>query len=204
MRFSLSAVVAAGFTVLALGLTACSVSSNKANGGDNVRINTPFGGMHVESNQTTAADLGLPVYPGATLYQDKSNSSANVNMSFGSFHLKVLAVSYQSPDSADKVFAFYRKALAQYGDVLECDNDKPVGSPAVSSSGLTCTDDEHGNSGKHVHTNMGGMNLNHDGHELRAGSPHAFRVVELDADHPGKIGLVYLELPRDDKSGSTN
>jgi hypothetical protein len=182
-----------------LPLTACTVSSNKNNGGDNVRINTPFGGMHVESNQTSAADIGLPAYPGATVYQDKDSHSANVNMSFGSFHLKVQAADYQTTDSGDKVLAFYRKALAQYGDVLECDHNKPVGQPAVASSGLTCSDDEHGNASVHAHTNIGAMNINHDGHELRAGSPHAFRVVSLDADHPGKFALVYLELPRGEK-----
>jgi hypothetical protein len=191
-------------TALTLGLTACSVSTNKNGGGDNVRIATPFGGMHVESNQTTAADIGLPVYPGSTLYQDKDNSSANVNMSFGSFHLKVQAVTYQTQDGADKIFPFYRKALAQYGDVLECDDNKPVGQPAVASSGLTCSDDEHG-AGKHSKTKTTIANMNENGHELRAGSPHAFRVVSADP-HTGytKIGLVYLELPQGDKDGKTN
>lgn len=192
-------------TTLLLGLAACAISSNKNGGGENVRIATPFGGMHVESNKTTAADLGLALYPGATLYDDKDNHSANVNMNFGGFHLKVQAVSYQSPDSGDKILAFYRKGLAQYGDVLECNNDKPVGQPTVASSGLTCNEDDH-----KAHSNVkigdsGGINT--DGHQLRAGNPRAFRMVQLDkSDHPGmtKFGLVYLELPRDDGNGQTN
>lgn len=191
-------LTAAFCAALALGVTACSVSSNKNNGGDNVRITTPFGGMHVESNQTTASDVGLPMYPGATLYQDKDSHSANMNMSFGKFHLKVLVVSYQTPDPADKVFAFYRKAMAQYGDVLECDHGRPVGKLTVTSSGLTCSDDEHGKGHPKVNIDTGSANVNNDSHQLRAGSPRAFRVMEVDDAHPGftKFGLVYLELPR--------
>jgi hypothetical protein len=191
-------------TVLACSLIACSVHSSKDKDGDNVRISTPFGGMHVESNKTTAADVGLPLYPGATPYKDPGSEdhsgSANVSMSFGSFHLKVEAVSYQTPDSPEKVFAFYRPALAQYGDVLECDGNKPIGQPAVASSGLSCSDDDK-NSKIHVKDSNSNELNNHHGHQLRAGSPHAFRLVEVDTNHSGltKIGLVYLELPRGDK-----
>lgn len=200
MRSRTVALISA--TAISLSLAACSVHSSNSNGGDNVHISTPFGGMHVESNQTTAADVGLPVYPGATLYKDKNSDSANVSMNFGSFHLKVLAVSYQSPDAADKIFAFYRTALAQFGDVLECDGNKPVGQPTVSSSGLTCSDSEHNNI--HVSPDASSMDLsNHNGHQLRAGSPRSFRIVEVDTNHPGitKFGLVYLELPRGDSKG---
>jgi hypothetical protein len=203
-------------TVLALTLTACSVHSSKDNGSDNVRISTPFGGMHVESNKTTATDIGLPLYPGAIPYKDPNGEdhagSANVSMSFGSFHLKVQAVSYQTPDAPDKVFAFYRPALAKYGDVLECDGNKPIGQPAVATSGLTCSDDEkskvHFNASdpSHITTNDSGLG-NHNGHQLRAGSPHAFRLVEVDSNHPGftKFGLVNLELPHgENKNGQSN
>jgi hypothetical protein len=203
-------------TVLALTLTACSVHSSKDNGGDNVRISTPFGGMHVESNKTTATDIGLPLYPGAIPYKDPNGEdhagSANVSMSFGSFHLKVQAVSYQTPDSPEKVFAFYRPALSKFGEVLECDDNKPVGQPAVATSGLTCSDDEHskvhidGNIHDHVPTNSNELG-NHNGHQLRAGSPHAFRLVEIDTSHAGftKFGLVNLELPHgENKNGQSN
>ena len=43
-------------------------------------------------------------------------------------------------DSRDQVIAFYRKALAKYGEVLECNHGKPVGSLTVTKSGLTCGD----------------------------------------------------------------
>jgi hypothetical protein len=50
-----------------IGLTGCRVHVEKdAKGEDkNVQVDTPFGGVHVNTDQTTAADMGLPVYPGA-------------------------------------------------------------------------------------------------------------------------------------------
>ena len=37
------------------------------------------------------------------------------------------AASYKTTDSPEMVAAFYRKALGRYGDVIECQNNKPVG-----------------------------------------------------------------------------
>ena len=80
--------------------------------------------------------LGLPVYPGAELVKkDKNNGAADVNMSFGSFQLRVKAASYRTQDSPDQVTAFYRKALGRYGDVIQCQNDKPVGTPTQHGGG---------------------------------------------------------------------
>ena len=65
MRNALGMVAA---LVLLGGVTGCfRVHVDKdANGEDkNVQVDTPFGGVHVNTNQTSAADLGLPVYPGA-------------------------------------------------------------------------------------------------------------------------------------------
>ena len=84
-----------------------------------VQVDTPFGGIHVNTNQTTAADLGLPVYPGAQLVTDKDNDkSADIHMGFGEWELRVKVVNYTTPDSQDKVVAFYKKALGRFGDVI--------------------------------------------------------------------------------------
>jgi len=85
--------------------------------------------IHVDAD---AADVGLPTYPGAVKKNDRSGESSG--FSFGvwgeSFGLKVAVVSYRSVDSVDKVAAFYRDALGQYGPVLDCTNNrKRPGSP---------------------------------------------------------------------------
>ena len=55
---------------LAAGVAGCRIHVDKgANGEDkNVQVDTPFGGIHVNTDQTTAADLGLPAYPGAQIF----------------------------------------------------------------------------------------------------------------------------------------
>jgi hypothetical protein len=155
--------------------------------------------VHANSH-ATAADIGLPTYPGATVYRepdDKSkqdnDSSLDIGFTFGDFHFSILAVSYATGDSPAQVLSFYRKPLSRYGEVLECDHGKPVGKLTTTSTGLTCTDDHGG----HVQVNT--SENSSDDHELRAGSPHKYRIVGIDESHPGKthFGLVYLDLPKD-------
>ena len=99
---NVTAVVMIAATALVSG---CRIESNKKDGNDNVKIATPFGGMTVKTNDEAVVEgLGLPVYPGAELVKkDKNNGAADVNMSFGSFQLRVKAASYRTSDSPDQV-----------------------------------------------------------------------------------------------------
>lgn len=175
---------------LALALAGCHVSSDKHGDGDNVKISTPFGGMQVKTdNATVLNEIGLPEYPGATLVKnDHGKGSADVNFNFGSFHLKVNAAGYRTNDSPDMVKAFYRKALERYGDVIECQNYKTVGTPVRTSEGLTC--DDHSGSRIRVSDDLTGKT------QLKAGSKQHQHIVEIDPEGKGtKFGLVALELP---------
>src|ERR1035441_10246369 len=140
-----ASTLAAGLA-LAIGLAGCSVQVEKgANGVEkNVQVDTPFGGVHVNTDQTTAADLGLPVYPGAeTVKNDDKHKSADIHLGFGEWQLRVRAVSYATPDSKEQVTVFYKKALGRYGDVITCQGNVPVGIPTTTSEGLTCADDNN-------------------------------------------------------------
>jgi hypothetical protein len=77
--------------------------------------------------------------------------------------------------------------------VLECNHGKPLGALTVTHSGLTCSD-QHGG-----HVQVDGSANSSSDHELRAGSPHKYRIVGIDDSHAGSthFGLVYLELPKD-------
>ena len=123
---------------LATGLAGCRVHVDKdVNGQDKtVQVDTPFGGIHVNTDQTTAADLGLPVYPGAEPMKDKDkHKSADVHLGFGEWELRVRAVSYATSDTKEQVTAFYKKALGRYGNVITCQNNSPVGTPTTTSEG---------------------------------------------------------------------
>lgn len=190
MQMKRAAALVVGGMLGAGLLGGCHVSSDKHGDSDNVKISTPFGGMQVKTdNATVLQEIGLPEYPGATLVKnDKDKGAADVNFSFGSFHLKVNAASYRTTDSPDMVMAFYRKALAKYGDVIECRNYKTVGTPARTSEGLTCDD----NSGHHISVSddLTGKS------QLKTGSKQHQHIVEIDQDGSGtKFGLVALDLP---------
>lgn len=101
-------------------------------------------------------------------------------------------MSYTTSDAPERVLAFYRRPLRRYGQVLECDHGKPVGSLTSTRSGLTCSDRQNG------HTDVNGSDSSSD-HELRAGTPEKYRIVAVDGTDSAtghtKFGLVLLELP---------
>ncbi|MGA8041307.1 MAG: hypothetical protein WCA37_00755 [Terracidiphilus sp.] len=167
----------------------CRVNVDKDSSGQDkrVQVDTPLGGVHVNTDQTTAADLGLPVYPGAQIVKDDDDSkSADVHIGLGAWQLRVRVVSYSSPDSQDKIEAFYKKALARFGPVLTCQNNAAVGTPTQTPEGLTCADDK-----KHTNVDIGG------GVQLKAGSKHRQHIVgfEEPKDRQTRFSLVSLDLP---------
>jgi hypothetical protein len=185
----------AGVAMLAV-ISGCRVHVDKdANGEDkNVQVDTPFGGVHVNTNQTTAADLGLPVYPGAqTVSDDDKHKSADVHLGFGEWELRVRAVSYATPDSQDKVLAFYKKALGRYGDVISCQGNTPVGTPVTTSEGLTCANDK----GSNVQIDRSDYGSSKNGLELKAGSKRHQHIVGFEDPKDGqtRFALVALDLP---------
>ena len=148
--------------------------------------------VHANSH-ATAKDIGLPAYPGATPFKEKDSDSSSADLGFAlnSFHFSVEAASILTTDSPEQVLDFYRKRLAKYGEVLECEHGRPVGTLTVTRSGLTCGD----------HTS-GSMNVNgsDSDHELRAGTPERFRLVGINSTEAGKtkFALVALVLPKDE------
>jgi hypothetical protein len=146
---------ALGLSLLAValaGTAGCKVQVDKSSNGegDNVKIATPFGGISVNKDQTTAAELGLPAYPGSMLdTAGDGNRSAKVDLGFGSWKLRVKVANYSTADNRDQVLAFYRKALSEYGGVIECAGDKTVGLPVKTGEGLSCDHSDHDHSSLH-------------------------------------------------------
>lgn len=166
----------------------CRVQVNKNSDGTekNVKIDTPVGGLHVRAGDTNAADVGLPVYPGAKIVPDKDgDKSADVHMGFGQWQLRVKVVNYETPDSRDKVLAFYQKALGRYGDVIRCQGGKPEGTPVVTEEGLSCSD-----GGGKAHVNV---DLN-QGLTLKAGSRHHQHMLGFEHNDGSATRFVLVEL----------
>lgn len=179
-----------GTLLSALG---CHIQVDKGKNGDDktVRIDTPLGGLHVRSDQTTAADLGLPVYPGARVAPDSDgDKSADVHLGFGQWQLRVEVVSYDTSDPKDKVVAFYKNAMARFGDVIACQGNRPVGNLSTTSEGLSCNEETKGT----VHVN--GVD-DDSGFTLRAGSRRHQHIFALKngTDQGTRFALIELELP---------
>ncbi len=198
-----AAAAAAILSALALSAIGCTIQKDKNSEGDeNVKIATPFGGMQVKSDSLDASSVGLPAYPGAQLEKKKGEDSGSVDlhMGFGPWQMRVKAVSYTTPDPEAKVLAFYRQAMAKYGDVVECRGDEAVGQPTHTAEGLTCRDDDNG--GKRSNP---GVNINDMHHSLKAGSKRHQHIVGFkNRSSDTDFSLVLLELPNSDGSKETN
>lgn len=180
--------------VVAAGLAGCRVHVDKDSNGQEktVQVDTPFGGVHVNTDQVSASDLGLPTYPGAEPVRgDDKHKSADVHLGFGEWQLRVRAVSYETSDDQDKVADFYKKALGRFGDVITCRDKAPVGTPTATSEGLTCADDA-----KNVKANDKDFG-SHGNFELKAGSKRHQHIVGFENPRDGKtrFALVALDLP---------
>ena len=79
-------------------LAGCQVDSRDKGDGKEVKIATPFGGMHVTTNDKAVLEqIGLAAYPGATsVKKDKEDGAADVDMSFAGFQLRVRAVGFRT------------------------------------------------------------------------------------------------------------
>ena len=176
-----------------LTLAGCHVDANKQGGKDNVNISTPFGGLHVRTNENNVLEnIGIASYPGATLVQrgtHKGDGSADVDMHFGSFQLRVKAATYHADDPVDKVESYYRDDLKRYGDVIACRGRQSVGEPTKTMAGLSCEDGAHHRISVDDTDSKGEL-------QLKAGSRNHQHIVSLHSDHGGtQFVLVALDLP---------
>jgi hypothetical protein len=157
--------------------------------------------LDVKTNGAASpSEIGLAVYPGATPAKsdkgDKDTEAADVNLSFGDFHLKVKAAGYHTPDSPDKVKAFYLKEMAHFGDVIECQDKKAIGKLSRTKDGLSCDDEEKTHTKVHITDSKKDV-------ELKAGSKLHQHIVGIEPKPDGtKFGLVALELPNTDKQSN--
>jgi len=168
---------------IALGLPGCTIQHKEDADKKDVKIETPFGGMQVKADEKKPAETGLAQYPGSHLKEKTGDDShsANVDMSFGPFGMKVAAATYLTDDTQDKVLDFYRKEMSKYGKVLEC------------KGGIDDKNDELVCSSKHA---------DRDEIELGTGNKMRRRIVAVKPNGKGtEFSLVFLQLRGKDKEG---
>src|SRR5208282_12169 len=137
-----------------IGLAGLSASGqDKDKSGVNVTVTSKDGSEAglMFSAQATAKEAGLPLYPGSRPHKDDKDDSSGAKLGLWgtTFGFKLVALKMESDDSQEKVAAFYQKALAKYGTVLNCSDSSKAQSDKDkndSSKKLTCGDD-HPDSG---------------------------------------------------------
>jgi len=171
-------------------LPACSIDTGDKgkNGEDRVDIKSPIGDLHV-SEQADIRDAGLSLYPGAKPApkdDGDDKKSANVNLSFPGFSLKVIAAEFVSDDAPDKVIAYYNKELQKYGKPIQCHSGWNNGHANYSNhdnkddldKAVTCGNDSHG-----------------DALELKVGTEGNQHIVSVKhADKGTRFALVYVRM----------
>jgi hypothetical protein len=182
--------LATGAVIAALCvLPACSIDvkdKNDKNGAKQVDIKSPVGDLHV-SEQIDIRDTGLSVYPGATPAPKESGDeekSANVNLSFPGFSMKVVAGEFLSDDTPEKVIAFYDKELHQFGKPIQC--------RGVYSSGGNVEMHDKDDLSKPVSCDTFGSG---DGVELKVGTEGNQHLVAVKPHGKGaRFALVYVRM----------
>lgn len=180
-RFQVPEILAGFVAAGVLLLAGCSVNVQKERNGQDkkVDISTPMGGIHV-SKGVNPEDVGIAVYPGASLKEQGNgeDKSANVNISGFGYGLKVVALEYESKDAPEKVVAFYKDQLKRYGNVLECHTASlhvNAGVRKHDSNELTC----EGDNGHDV--------------ELKVGTKENQHIVAVEPSGSGtNFSLVYV------------
>jgi hypothetical protein len=133
-----------------------------------------------------AKDVGLPLYPGSHRHKDTNDDSSALNMGLwgGSSGFKMALIKMESTDTPEKVAAFYRKALARYGQVVTCPADAaPADSknPPADSHGLNCDSDQSDHHQKNET-------------ELKAGTKEKQHIVGIKPEgNLTTFTLIYIE-----------
>ncbi len=115
--------------------------------------------------QASLADVGLPGYPGARPYSESQGDKSAVTLGAwaGAFGLRLNVMKFQVADTPERVAAFYAKALAQHGQVLDCREPAARVKPPKDSDKLHCD---------------GGLPPAGE-YEYRVGTGKQFRVVHV-------------------------
>jgi len=162
-------------SVFAFALASVPASANGTQ--EKKEVNLGFFGV---STNIDARELGLPVYPGATVHRkaQDEDSSAKVWAGLGNFGFKVVAIELDSPDAPAKIAAWYRPMLNRFGAVLDCSYGAPK-APAMDEDFMNCKND---------HPAAGGF-------LFKAGRKYDMHVVGVEREGAGtKIALVYVSL----------
>jgi hypothetical protein len=167
--------------LLSLAVASCSAGDTDGKNGLGLSLRV--------TDDATATDAGLPEYPGAKPYKDEgsSDSAANLGISTPLFGLKVVAMNLETGDDPQRVARFYQDAMAKYGRVLECTEDRSDRRSRTTDSQSNELECDFDDPGSHSVVYKVGTEENQ---RIVAIKPHGdgtrFSVVHVDVRDEGK------------------
>jgi hypothetical protein len=133
--------------------------------------------------RASAADIGLPLYPGATPERDAEGDGEGASISLwgGAFGMELHALKLRSSDGVETVSRFYRDAMARQGRVVDCSRGAaPEPAPAATDTRLLRCENDRGKPG---------------GFLFKLALPGGVRMVTIEPAPGGsRIQLVRLML----------
>lgn len=138
-------------------------------------------GAGIEINdKSSAAEVGLPTYPGATIRRDKGDDGDGLNLALwgGSLGFKLSLMKFTTGDPVDKVASFYRDAMGRYGNVLDCTGPRTASSAPADKKVLACNKDDKGEPG---------------GKLYKVGTPNQQRIVNIKPVN-GRVEFEMLKI----------
>lgn len=162
-----------------------------AEGNKNVEISSSLGQLKVRTDEVDPGDTGLTVYPGSRL-KPKDNrdneNKANVDINTPWFGVKVVALTYESDDSPEKVWSYYRDEMAKkWGKPLECRPGSPdLNRKKQGKDDLVCENE----GGRKIHIDADTHDM-----QLKVGSEDRQHIVAVK-QRGGKTqySLVYVTV----------
>jgi len=141
-------------------------------------------GLVLES-EASAKSVGLPIMPGATRRKDDGNEGSGLTFAAwgGLFGFKVVVLQLVTDESAEKAAAYYRDALGQYGEIIDCSTN------AASPGPKKAVRDKSGNK---VSLDCGSDGSKKNEFVFKSGKPNNFRLVNVEA----KRGQTHINLVR--------
>jgi len=122
---------------IAAVLFAACTFSGVAQAGEGLRA-----GLELRT-EASAADIGLPIYPGAVVERDRGDDKAAVTLGLwgGALDFKLVVLKFTSTDSLAAVAGYYRDVLSRSGHFVDCSLPRPASAGARDPAAPPCDDE---------------------------------------------------------------
>jgi hypothetical protein len=167
---------------------------------------TTFEAKAVISDDADMSETGLSVYPGAVKVVKKvvkkdrekgSGDNVKVDLAVGQYGLKVIVGKWRTDASSSEVAAFYRRDMARFGEIVDCQSPAAVTLKTDTEDASLCETRQK------KRRNADANDVNRQ--QYRVGIKNHQRVVDIkEVNGATEIQLIYVNARLPDWMKSSN